>query len=81
MLVDPDGEAFRQELALRQYLVDRDGNPVLTTDGRPVHFLLDERGNPSWMRTAGGRWGRLIPPGSHVEAGPRRPDRSRPGWR
>jgi hypothetical protein len=26
----------------RQYLIDRDGYPVLTTDGRPVHVVVDE---------------------------------------
>jgi predicted DNA-binding transcriptional regulator AlpA len=26
----------------RQYFVDRDGYPVLTTDGRPVHIVVDE---------------------------------------
>jgi hypothetical protein len=36
----------RQErgLALRQYYIDRDGNPVLTRDGQPVHTSFDERG-------------------------------------
>lgn len=35
---------MKQGIALRQYFVDRDGNPVLTTDGRPVHLLIDEDG-------------------------------------
>jgi Clp amino terminal domain, pathogenicity island component len=26
----------------RQYFIDRDGYPVLTTDGRPVHVVVDE---------------------------------------
>jgi hypothetical protein len=26
----------------RQYFIDRDGYPVLTTDGRPVHIVVDE---------------------------------------
>jgi len=29
---------------LRQYFIDRDGYPVLTTDGQPVHVALDEQG-------------------------------------
>jgi Clp amino terminal domain, pathogenicity island component len=73
VFVDPGGRPIKQGLALRQYLVDRDGNPVLTTDGRPVHFLLDEQGSP--VLDADGRrmLGAVeIPPGSHVEAGPGR---------
>ena len=30
----------------RQYFVDRDGYPVLTTDGRPVHIVVDEDAVP-----------------------------------
>jgi hypothetical protein len=26
----------------RQYFIDRDGYPVLTTDGHPVHIVVDE---------------------------------------
>lgn len=44
IFVDAAGRPARQGLALRQYFVDRDGNPVLTTDGRPVHLLRDEQG-------------------------------------
>jgi hypothetical protein len=40
-----DGQPIRQGRALRQYFMDRDGNPVLASDGRPVHVLLDEQGN------------------------------------
>jgi len=25
-----------------QYIIDRDGYPVLTTDGHPVHIVVDE---------------------------------------
>jgi hypothetical protein len=31
---------------LRQYFFDRDGYPVLTTDGRLVHIVVDEHGMP-----------------------------------
>lgn len=31
-----------QGRTMRQYLVDRDGNPLLTAAGLPVHLLLDE---------------------------------------
>jgi hypothetical protein len=41
---DEEGRALKQGSALRQYFIDRDGNPVLTTDGHPVHVLLDEDG-------------------------------------
>jgi hypothetical protein len=42
---DEAGRAVKQGIALRQYFVDRDGNPVLTTDGRPVHILIDDEGH------------------------------------
>ena len=29
---------------LRQYRIDRDGYPVLTTDGKPIHWLIDNDG-------------------------------------
>jgi hypothetical protein len=29
-----------------QYFIDRDGYPVLTTDGQPVHFVVDEDTEP-----------------------------------
>jgi hypothetical protein len=44
VFADAEGQTFRLGLALRQYFIDRDGNPVLTVDGRPVHLLVDERG-------------------------------------
>jgi HAAS/Clp amino terminal domain, pathogenicity island component len=58
VFVDAGGRTFRQGLALRQYFVDRDGNPVLTSDGRPVHFLVDEWGND------------LLDDGGHPRIGP-----------
>jgi len=39
-----DGETFKQGIALRQYRTDRDGYPILTTDGKPIHSLIDEDG-------------------------------------
>jgi predicted DNA-binding transcriptional regulator AlpA len=67
------GEPARQGVALRQYLIDRDGNPVLTTDGRPVHLLiddegrlvLDEEGQPILTAVD-------VPEGSEVRSHPRR---------
>jgi Clp amino terminal domain, pathogenicity island component len=46
IFVDADGTPIKQTdgLALRQYYIDRDGNPVLTHDGQPVHTLFDEHG-------------------------------------
>lgn len=73
VFVDADGRPVRQGMALRQYLVDRDGRPVLTTDGRPVDVLVDAQGQP--VLDAAGRpiiRAVEIPPGSHVEAGPGR---------
>jgi hypothetical protein len=40
------GRPFREDMIPRQYFLDRDGYPVLTTDGRPVHFVVDEQGVP-----------------------------------
>lgn len=44
---DPEGggSGIMQGNALLQYRIDRDGYPVRTTDGRPVHLLIDEEGN------------------------------------
>jgi hypothetical protein len=69
VFVDADGRPVGQGTALRQYLVDRDGNPVLTTDGRPVDILVDEQGQP--VLDAEGRpmiRAVEIPPGSQVRA-------------
>ena len=54
--------------ALRQYFIDRDGHPVLTADGRPVHVLVNEHGDE--VRDAEGRSiGPVeIPPGCRVKA-------------
>lgn len=42
----PDGTGtFKQGKALLQYFIDRDGYPVLTTEGNPVHVLIDAEGN------------------------------------
>lgn len=39
-----EGKTFTKGHALLQYRIDRDGYPVLTTDGRPLHSLIDEEG-------------------------------------
>jgi len=54
VFTNPNGGAYRQGNALRQYRIDRDGYPILTTDGKPIHspldeegrYLVDEDGNP-----------------------------------
>ena len=67
---DAEGRPLQQGIALRQYFVDRDGNPILTTDGRPVHvliddegrFVLDEAGHPIIAAVE-------VPPGSALKPG------------
>ena len=68
VFVGADGRTFRQGIALRQYFIDRDGNPVLTADGRPVHMLVNEHG--AQVRDAEGRIiGPVeIPPGCRAMA-------------
>jgi predicted DNA-binding transcriptional regulator AlpA len=46
VFVDADGRPIREGIAVRQYLIDRDGNPVLTTDGRAIDLLVDEQDQP-----------------------------------
>jgi len=73
VFVDADGNAVRQGLALRRYFIDRDGNPVLTTDGRPLHLVMNEAGKA--VLDAEGRpiiRAVEVPPGSQLEAGPGR---------
>ena len=61
VFADAEGRTFRHGLALRQYFIDRDGNPVLTADGRPVHLVEGADG-----RTIVGPV--EIPPGCRVRA-------------
>jgi hypothetical protein len=62
-----EARTFRYGLALRQYFIDRDGNPVLTADGRPVHLLVDEHGNRILDSEGRGIGPVEIPPGCRVE--------------
>jgi Clp amino terminal domain, pathogenicity island component len=68
VFADAEGRTFRYGIALRQYFIDRDGNPILTADGRPVHMLVNEHGD--WVRDAEGRSiGPVeIPPGCRVKS-------------
>lgn len=68
----PEGGSFMQGIALRQYRIDRDGYPILTTDGKPIHapideegrYILDEDGNPIDTVIE-------VPPGAHMRAYPK----------
>ena len=69
MFSDASGRTFRQGRAVRQYFVDRDGHPVLTSDGKPVHLLLDEQGEPVRDKHGKGVVGPVeVPPGCEVAA-------------
>lgn len=61
VFVDAEGRTFRQGLTLRQYIIDRDGNPVLTADGRPVHLVQDADGQTIVGPVE-------VPPGCRVKA-------------
>jgi predicted DNA-binding transcriptional regulator AlpA len=55
----------------RQYFIDRDGYPVLTTDGRPVHIVVDEDTVPVLDEHGHERIGPVeIPQGARLIAGP-----------
>jgi hypothetical protein len=42
----PEDRPLRVGGLARQYFLDRDGYPVLTTYGQPVHIVVDEHGMP-----------------------------------
>jgi hypothetical protein len=42
----PEDRPLRVGMLRRQHFLDRDGYLVLTTDGRPVHLVVDEHGLP-----------------------------------
>jgi hypothetical protein len=66
VFVDADGNAVRQGPALRQYLIDRNGNPVLTQPSlarsgpsrTPRGFRLVGTGKHQVARSQDGRWPR-----------------------
>jgi predicted DNA-binding transcriptional regulator AlpA len=65
----PQGRPIRADMIPRQYFLDRDGYPVFTTDGRPVHFVVDEQSVP--VLDPHGRYmlGPVeVPPGATVTA-------------
>jgi hypothetical protein len=80
VFADAEGQTFRWGLALRQYFIDRDGNPVLTADGQPVHRLVDQQrqqvldgeGRPligRWRSRRAARSGRITNGGSGSDPG------------
>lgn len=66
---DPNGQPVSEGAFPRQYWIDRDGHPVLTTTGQPVHDVDGPDGTPTV--DDGGR-GALtpvdVPQGSRVES-------------
>jgi hypothetical protein len=69
---DPDGKTFHHGRYIRQYFIDRDGYPVLTTEGRPIHSLVNEAGEPVRDEHGKPMIGPVeIPPGCEVRHRPR----------
>jgi hypothetical protein len=67
----PLGRPPKQGMLGRQYFIDRDGYPVLTTDGRPVHVVVDEDTVPVLDEHGHERIGPVeIPDGARLIAGP-----------
>jgi hypothetical protein len=65
----PEDRPFRVGMARRQYLLDRDGYPVLTIQGQPVHFLVAEHGMPMLDEQGHRILGAVeVPPGGEVTA-------------
>lgn len=55
-----------------QYHIDRDGYPVLTTDGQPIHAVVDEAGDRVLDAEGKPMLGPVeIPPGCHVRRRPK----------
>jgi Clp amino terminal domain, pathogenicity island component len=66
-ILDRDGRRIMRGWSPLQCFVDRDGYPVLTADGRPVHVVVDEQGKA--VRGEHGHWVLTpveIPPGVQV---------------
>ena len=66
--IDALGRPAIENGALRQYLVDRDGHPVLTHDGKPVHLRVDRDGQPVLDRNGKAVLTPVdVPPGSQLQ--------------
>ncbi len=66
-ILDSDGRRIMQGWSPLQCFVDRDGYPVLTADGRPVHVVVDEQGKA--VRGEHGHWVLApveLPPGAQL---------------
>jgi predicted DNA-binding transcriptional regulator AlpA len=70
----------REGMLGRQYFIDRDGCPVLTTDGQPVHIVVDEDTMPVLDEHGHEMLGPVeIPEGATIAARPHHPDPRHPG--
>jgi hypothetical protein len=57
----------RSGMLPRQYFIDRDGYPVLTTDGQPVHVVVNEHGVPVLDKQGHRMFGPIeIPPNAEM---------------
>ena len=66
--VQIDGRPVARGQSLLQYCIDRDEHPVLTADGRPVHFEVDDAGKVVTDVAGSPRLVPVdVPPGSTVE--------------
>jgi Clp amino terminal domain, pathogenicity island component len=63
----PEDRPPRSGMLPRQYLIDRDGYPVLTTDGQPVHVVVNEHGLPVLDEQGQPMLGPVeVPPGAEI---------------
>jgi Clp amino terminal domain, pathogenicity island component len=66
-ILDRDGRRIMRGWSPLRCFIDRDGHPVLTADGRPVHVVVDEQGRT--VRGEHGHWVLTpveVPPGVEV---------------
>jgi Clp amino terminal domain, pathogenicity island component len=64
----PEDRPPRPGMLPRQYFIDRDGYPVLTTDGQPIHFVVNEHGLPVLDEQGHRLLGPVeIPPGAEIQ--------------
>jgi hypothetical protein len=66
----PLGRPPKKGMLGRQYFIDRDGYPVLTTDGKPVHVVVDDDTIPVLDHHGRQMFGPVeIPPGGELIVG------------
>lgn len=69
---DAEYKTFHHGSYIRQYFIDRDGYAILTTDGRPIHMLVDEAGDSVLDENGKPQIGPVeVPPGCEVRHRPR----------